>query len=79
VATLGSDSDAQKIDGIRDAADSSTDEDSSSSNGAAAGVLERFYLQYFFPPSSVGECGRVGPAGVRHFCVEFYLQYLYHE
>jgi polyribonucleotide nucleotidyltransferase len=64
VATLGSDSDAQRIDSIRDAADSSVDEDSSSSNGAAAeAALERFYLQYFFPPSSVGECGRVGPAG----------------
>ncbi|KAF6256365.1 putative polyribonucleotide nucleotidyltransferase [Scenedesmus sp. NREL 46B-D3] len=70
VATLGSDSDAQRIDGIRDAIDTSTDENSSSSsssssNGAAAGVFERFYLQYFFPPSSVGECGRVGPAGRR--------------
>jgi polyribonucleotide nucleotidyltransferase len=67
VATLGSDSDAQRIDSIRDAVDSSTDEDSSSSSSSsdskAAGVLERFYLQYFFPPSSVGECGRVGPAG----------------
>jgi hypothetical protein len=25
--------------------------------------IETFYLQYFFPPSSVGETGRVGPAG----------------
>jgi polyribonucleotide nucleotidyltransferase len=25
----------------------------------------RFYLQYFFPPSSVGETGRTGPAGRR--------------
>lgn len=25
----------------------------------------RFYLQYFFPPSSVGETGRVGPPGRR--------------
>jgi polyribonucleotide nucleotidyltransferase len=64
VATLGSDSDAQRIDSIRDGVDTSTDEDSSSSSDSkAAGVLERFYLQYFFPPSSVGECGRVGPAG----------------
>jgi polyribonucleotide nucleotidyltransferase len=63
VATLGSDSDAQRTDGIRDV-DASTDEDSSgSSDSKAAAVLERFYLQYFFPPSSVGECGRVGPAG----------------
>jgi hypothetical protein len=57
VATLGSESDAQRIDSIRkdDVTDSSDDEE-------VAG-LERFYLQYFFPPSSVGECGRVGPAG----------------
>jgi polyribonucleotide nucleotidyltransferase len=27
--------------------------------------LQRFYLQYFFPPSSVGETGRVGGAGRR--------------
>jgi len=27
--------------------------------------LSRFYLQYFFPPYSVGEVGRVGPAGRR--------------
>ncbi len=26
---------------------------------------DRFYLQYFFPPYSVGEVGRVGPAGRR--------------
>ena len=26
---------------------------------------ERFYLQYFFPPFSVGEVGRMGPAGRR--------------
>ncbi|MCB1112688.1 MAG: polyribonucleotide nucleotidyltransferase [Chlamydiales bacterium] len=26
---------------------------------------DRFYLQYFFPPFSVGETGRVGPAGRR--------------
>lgn len=26
---------------------------------------ERFYLQYFFPPYSVGEVGRMGPAGRR--------------
>lgn len=26
---------------------------------------ERFYLQYFFPPYSVGEVGRIGPAGRR--------------
>ncbi len=27
--------------------------------------LRRFYLQYFFPPFSVGEVGRTGPAGRR--------------
>lgn len=27
--------------------------------------LERFYLQYFFPPFSVGEVGRMGPPGRR--------------
>jgi len=27
--------------------------------------IERFYLQYFFPPFSVGETGRVGPPGRR--------------
>lgn len=26
---------------------------------------QRFYLQYFFPPSSVGETGRIGGAGRR--------------
>jgi polyribonucleotide nucleotidyltransferase len=59
VCTLGSESDAQRIDSIR--GDVSTDEDSDNSSAMS---YERFYLQYFFPPSSVGECGRVGPAGV---------------
>ena len=27
--------------------------------------MKRFYLQYFFPPSSVGETGRVGAPGRR--------------
>lgn len=27
--------------------------------------IERFYLQYFFPPYSVGEVGRIGPPGRR--------------
>lgn len=60
VCTLGSESDAQRIDGIR--SDLSSDEDSDKSSTMS---YERFYLQYFFPPSSVGECGRVGPAGQR--------------
>jgi hypothetical protein len=71
VATLGTAADAQRIDGIRSAASDSLagDSDSESSGpGAAAGrakdAFETFYLQYFFPPSSVGETGRVGPAGV---------------
>lgn len=69
VATLGGESDAQRVDSIRSdvtTPDSSTDEDSS--NGSSLSH-ERFYLQYFFPPSSVGECGRVGPAGdpTHHF------------
>lgn len=63
VATLGSDSDAQKIDGIRGDVTGSVDSDTDSAAGAGDITLERFYLQYFFPPSSVGECGRVGPAG----------------
>lgn len=89
VCTLGSESDAQRIDSIRgditssSSPESSVDDDSSGA-GAGAGAaapaaappaaaassstppgssFERFYLQYFFPPSSVGECGRVGPAG----------------
>jgi polyribonucleotide nucleotidyltransferase len=26
---------------------------------------KRFYLQYTFPPNSVGECGRIGAVGRR--------------
>ena len=63
VATLGSDSDAQRTDSIRgDAATDSSDDDSAATG--ANSTIERFYLQYYFPPSSVGEVGRVGPAGV---------------
>lgn len=64
VCTLGSEADAQRIDGIR-TADTSMDDDGAAADTAAPGgtVYERFYLQYFFPPSSVGECGRVGPVG----------------
>eukprot|EP00878_Enallax_costatus_P014423 GHUV01015084.1.p1 GENE.GHUV01015084.1~~GHUV01015084.1.p1 ORF type:complete len:329 (+),score=44.72 GHUV01015084.1:908-1894(+) len=69
VATLGSDSDAQKVDGIRGDVTASIDSEEDSPIAAAGGRggmgLERFYLQYYFPPSSVGECGRVGPAGRR--------------
>lgn len=69
VCTLGSEADAQRIDGIR-TADTSMDDDSAAADTAAPGgtVYERFYLQYFFPPSSVGECGRVGPAGQSAKC-----------
>lgn len=62
MCTLGSEADAQRIDSIRgdvSTPDTSADEDSSGTSLS----YERFYLQYFFPPSSVGECGRVGPAG----------------
>jgi hypothetical protein len=31
--------------------------------GGGGKEIETFYLQYFFPPSSVGETGRVGPVG----------------
>ena len=48
VTTLGSKSDALKASSIRDEDDKEG---------------ERFYLQYFFPPSSVGETGRLGGAG----------------
>lgn len=47
VATLGGNSDAQRIDDIEMAED------------------KRFMLHYFFPPSSVGETGRMGGASRR--------------
>ncbi|GAX83401.1 hypothetical protein CEUSTIGMA_g10826.t1 [Chlamydomonas eustigma] len=50
VATLGPKSDAQRSENIRDETVTATD---------------RFYLQYFFPPSSVGEVGKIGGAGRR--------------
>lgn len=49
VATLGCEKAAQRVDSI-------TAEENES---------RRFYLQYFFPPSSVGETGRVGGPGRR--------------
>ncbi len=51
VTTLGSKAAAQRVDSMR--SDINTDTD------------EAFYLQYFFPPSSVGEVGRVGGPGGR--------------
>ena len=51
VTTLGAKESAQRVDSM---AGSGNDEDN-----------RRFYLQYFFPPSSVGETGRVGPPGRR--------------
>lgn len=49
VATLGSNDSAQRVDSIE------SEEES----------VNRFYLQYFFPPSSVGETGRIGAPGRR--------------
>ncbi|KAF5828424.1 chloroplast polyribonucleotide phosphorylase [Dunaliella salina] len=51
VTTLGSRAAAQRIDSMRVEPNQDTD--------------EAFYLQYFFPPSSVGETGRVGGPGRR--------------
>jgi len=50
VATLGPTTDGQRVDGMAE------------DDGSA---LRRFYLQYFFPPSSVGETGRMGGPGRR--------------
>lgn len=50
VTTLGTAAAAQRTESIRDEEQQQ---------------LERFYLQYFFPPSSVGETGRTGPPGRR--------------
>ncbi|QDZ21521.1 polyribonucleotide nucleotidyltransferase [Chloropicon primus] len=50
VVTLGDEKSAQKMDNVQ----STSDND-----------MKRFYLQYFFPPSSVGETGRVGAPGRR--------------
>ena len=49
VTTLGCKNSAQRIDSMASEADEE----------------RRFYLQYFFPPSSVGETGRVGAPGRR--------------
>lgn len=49
VVTLGDEKSAQRIDTVQ-----SDDND-----------FKRFYLQYFFPPSCVGETGRVGAPGRR--------------
>lgn len=49
VTTLGCKDSAQRVDSM-----AGSDEEN-----------RRFYLQYFFPPSSVGETGRVGPPGRR--------------
>ncbi|PSC72537.1 putative polyribonucleotide nucleotidyltransferase chloroplastic [Micractinium conductrix] len=49
VTTLGCSRSAQRVDSM----------------SAEMGEGQRFYLQYFFPPSSVGEVGRVGGPGRR--------------
>ena len=50
VATLGSKTDALRSESIR-------------SGGGGELPGESFYLHYFFPPSSVGEVGKVGGPG----------------
>ncbi len=49
VTTLGGREDAQRNDSILQSAGAPAD--------------DTFYLQYFFPPSCVGEVGKVGVAG----------------
>lgn len=51
VATLGCRDSQQRVDAM--------------TTTVSDGEGQRFYLQYFFPPSSVGETGRVGPPGRR--------------
>jgi hypothetical protein len=70
VATIGTAADAQRVDNMRTGYTSEDDEAGAGAGagggpqgGGGGGALQRFYLHYFFPPSSVGETGRVGPAG----------------
>jgi len=59
VATLGDDKSAQRIDAVH----FPLREPSGKKDGD--GMLKRFNLQYFFPPCSVGEVGRMGGPGRR--------------
>ena len=63
VTTLGAASSAQRVDSMTIAAASG----GSGGGGGDASAAENstFYLQYFFPPCSVGETGRVGSPGRR--------------
>ena len=58
VVTLGCDKSALRNDTLRSR---SLDE----AGDAGEPAMKRFYLQYFFPPSSVGETGRMGAASRR--------------
>ena len=60
VVTLGCDKSALRSDTLRSRGSSTLDD---ASDGEP--LMKRFYLQYFFPPSSVGETGRVGAASRR--------------
>ena len=63
VTTLGAASSAQRVDSMTIAAASNDSGGDSSSSNAESNST--FYLQYFFPPCSVGETGRVGSPGRR--------------
>ena len=74
VATLGDGDAAQRVDSVQQRAASEAFKSASASpdNEEGGGTspapppdAKRFYLQYFFPPSSVGEVGRVGAPGRR--------------
>eukprot|EP00798_Chlamydomonas_sp_ICE-L_P022601 gene22601-29742_t len=81
VATLGSSSNSQQQGGVQAAALCVATLGSSTNSQRKGGVQaavpngskeSNFYLHYFFPPSSVGETGRVGMAGRRelgHGCL----------
>ncbi|KAL6763061.1 ribosomal protein S5 domain 2-type protein [Haematococcus lacustris] len=66
VATLGSRSDSLRAQAVRSlAAPGSAEPGSKPGPGSGEEEGSSFYLQYFFPPSSVGEVGKVGPPGRR--------------
>lgn len=63
VTTLGASSSALRVNSMTIAASGSGRSDGSGGGGGARD--SSFYLQYFFPPCSVGETGRVGAPGRR--------------